>query len=274
MSISLKGSDGLSSIRRYADNSLSKLKDTNERLSSGKRINKASDDAAGLQVVSQLEAEVSVSRVATSNVGYGASLVNIAEGAYEQVGDITSRLAELATQASNGTLSDGQRSALDNEYQALTTELNRISATTTFNGQQVLGSSNDIQVGTDLSENSKIALNIGSVSSGSLGLSGTSIATQSGAQAALDVVKTAHESVSSSRAEIGAVENRLSEALSNLHTAVLNNEEAASRIRDADISKETSERAGHEIRAQAGIALQAQASKVNSNSVLRLLQGA
>lgn len=273
MAVSLKSSDGVSSIQRSLNDSLSKLRDSNERLSSGKRINKASDDAAGLAIVAQLEAEVATSRVASNNVGYGAALANIAEGAYEQAGNITGRLAELATQASNGTLSDGQRSALNNEFQALTTELDRISATTTFNGQQVLGSSNDIQVGTDSSENSKVTLNISSISSASLGFSGASIATQGGAQAALDLAKSANQSVAGSRSEIGAVENRLSVALSNLQTAVVNNEEAASRIRDADISKEAADRVGFEIRAKASISLLAQASKSNANSVMRLLQG-
>lgn len=274
MSITLKGSDGASALQRNLNNSLSELRKSNERLSSGKRINKASDDAAGLQIVAQLEAESAVSRVASNNVGYGAALASIAEGAYEQAGNITGRLAELATQASNGTLSDGQRAALDNEFQALTTELDRISSTTTFNGQQVLGSSNDIQVGTDSSANSKVSINISAVSTGSLGLTGASLTTQAGAQAALDLAKNANQSVASSRSEVGAAENRLGVALSNLQTAVVNNDEAASRIRDADISKEAADRVGFDIRAQASIALQAQASKSNANSVMRLLQGA
>lgn len=272
MSISLKGSDGVSSILRNFNDASSKLRKTDERLSSGKRINRASDDAAGLQIVAQLEAEVSNSRAASNNVGYGASLANIAEGAYEQAGNITTRLAELATQASNGTLSDGQRAALDNEFQALSTELDRISSTTTFNGQQVLGSSNDIQVGTDGSANSKVTLNISAVSTSSLGLAGTSLTTQGGAQAALDLAKTANQTVASSRSEIGATENRLSVALSNLQTSIVNNEEAASRIRDADISKEAADRVGYNIRTQASVSLLAQASKSNANSVLRLLQ--
>lgn len=274
MAISLKGNDGVSSIQRNLNNSLSKLRESNEKLSSGKRINRASDDAAGLQIVAQLEAEIATSRSASNNVGYGAALANIAEGAYEQAGSITGRMAELATQASNGTLSDGQRAALNNEFQSLSTELDRISATTTFNGQQVLGSSNDIQVGTDGSANSKITVNISAVTSSSLGLSGASIATQAGAQAALDLAKTANESVAGSRSEIGAAENRLSVALSNLQSSVANNEEAASRIRDADISQVAADRVSYNIRSQASVALLAQASQSNANSVLRLLQGA
>ncbi len=272
MSISLKGASSVSSIQRNLNKSLSELAKSNERLSSGKRINRASDDAAGLQIVAQLEAEVSLSRTASNNVGYGAALANIAEGAYEQAGAITGRLAELASQASSGTLSDGQRAALDNEFQALSTELDRISATTTFNGQQVLGSSNNIQVGTDSSGNSQVTLNISEVSTSSLGLTGASLTSQAGAQAALDLAKLANEKVASSKSEIGATENRLGVALSNLQTSIVNNEEAASRIRDVDVIRESSDRVSSQIRAQASVALQAQASRANADSVLRLLQ--
>jgi flagellin len=273
MAMSIKGSDAVSSIQRSLNKSLSELNKSNERLASGKRINRASDDAAGAQIVAQLEAESAISRTATNNVSYGASLANIAEGAYEQAGNITGRMSELAAQASNGTLSDAQRSALDNEFQALSAELDRVSATTTFNGQAVLGSSNDIQVGTDSSANSKIAVNIGAVTSSSLGLSGASLTSQAGAQAALDLAKSANQSVASSRADIGAAENRLSVALSNLETSIVNNEEAASRIRDADISKEAAERVGYDIRAKASVALQAQANITSSSNIMRLLQG-
>lgn len=274
MAISVKSSSTTSALQRNLNKSLSEIVKSNERLSSGKRINRASDDAAGLAIVAQLQAETQVSRAASNNVSYGASLANIAEGAYEQAGNITSRLSELAAQASNGTLSDAQRSALDNEFQALTAELDRISSTTTFNGQQVLGSDNDIQVGTDGGENSRISVSISAVSSSSLGLSGASLSTQAGAQAALDLAKSANSTVAGSRADLGAVENRLSTALSNLETSIVNNEEAASRIRDADIGKESSDRIGYQIRAKASVALQAQVGKLTSDNVLRLLQGA
>lgn len=265
--------DSLSNLKNL-NKASSDLKKANDRLSSGKRINRASDDPAGAAIAAKLASAAQIDAVAARNVNDGFSIANIADGALESAGTITARLGELATQASNGTLSDSQRSALNQEYQSLKSELDRVSNTTEFNGQQLLsgsGGSFDLQVGEDGSSSSQITLNTTGVSSSSLGLEGSDISTQAGAQAALTQAKAATDSVAQTRGNIGSVVSRLDTAFSNIKTSELNQRDAEDRISSADIAQEVANRIRASVQQRGDVALQAQANSSAAN-VLKLLR--
>lgn len=273
MTINLNGLLGSSNLRNL-DQTTKGLKDSFTKLSSGKRINKGADDAAGLAISTLLDAEVSLSNTAAQNISDGVSISNIADGALSSVSDITQRLAELSQQASNGTLSDDQRSSLNNEFQSLKSELDRISNTTEFNGQQLLsnnGASFALQVGTDQSSNSQINLRTIGVSAQSLGLGSADISTQGGAQAALDLSKNAISQVAQNRGDIGAAVSRLDSAFNNLKVSQENLASSSSAIRDVDYAAQTAQFAAQKISQQANVALVAHQNN-NATNILRLLQ--
>lgn len=241
-----------------------------DRLSSGKRINRASDDAAGLQIAAQLFADERAFSVAARNISDANSQLDIADGALQSAQSITTRLRELSVQAANGTLSDDQRSALANEFNSLRSELDRINQSTEFNGQQVLGQSTTVQSGVDSSENSQTEVVVGDVSSDSLSLDTLDISTQAGAQAAVDATDSAIQSIASSRGEIGAAQSRLATTLNNVRTAELGRAEARSRIEDADVAAESANLVANRIRQEAGVSLSA-LSNLQPEQALRLL---
>jgi flagellin len=248
------------------------LKTSMEQLASGKRINRASDDPAGLAVAMSLLTNVSVSDVAQRNVNDAISAANIADGAISTASDIASRLGELAQQASNGTLSAEQRTALNNEYTALRSELDRISQTTEFNGQQLLsGESNySVQAGTTGGSNSQVGIPLPGVSSASLGLSST-LSSQSGALTALSEAKAAVGRLAEARGNIGASVSRLEVANENLRAASVNEQDAASQIFDADIAEQSANSVASRIQQQAAVAVKAQAN-ILPQLALKLLQ--
>ncbi len=246
---------------RQIDGHSRALKKSNEQLSSGLRINSAADDPAGLAVAMELLSQSQTSAVAARNISDGVSVAHIADAALSTSSDITSRMAELATQASNGTLNDDQRSQLNNEYQALRSELDRISQSTEFNGQQLLAQNTSvtIQAGTDGSSSSQVGMALPGVSSSSLGLA-SDISTQAGAQQALTEATQATQSIAASRGEIGASINRLGTAYENVRTSELNSQEAASRILDVDVAEAVARRTANQIGLQASVAVGAQAN--------------
>lgn len=240
-----------------------------QKLSSGKRINSASDDAAGLAIVSQLESSVKTSIQGARNAVDGISVASIAEGALSQVTDITSRQQELATQAANGTVSDTQRDSLNQEYQALESEKQRIFSTTSFNGVNVFsGTDTTLQVGQSGDASSQIKLS--SISSSALGSVGD-ISSQANAQAAIDQLKNQGQTLSESRGQIGAAVSRVSIAEQGARNNAVESEGAASRIRDADVAEEAAKLTSAKIRQHTTTALVAQAGKLTADSVLRLL---
>lgn len=249
---------------RSASNDLTK---SFEKLSSGKRINKAADDAAGLAIVSALEADIKTNLQAARNAVDGISIADIADSALGQVSDITVRQQELAAQSANGTLSDDQRAALDAEYQALEQEKGRILSSTEFNGVNVF-SGGTLQVGNDSSANSQISLP--SVDTASV-LSAQSIATQGGAQAAIDSLNSVSSAVGALRGQVGAAVSRVEAAEQNARSEAVAAEAAASRIRDVDVAEESAKLTASRIRQQSSVALQAQAGNINADTVLRLL---
>lgn len=257
---------------RNVEKSTNKLKSSLEQLASGKRINRASDDPAGLSVAISLLANSSVSDVAQRNISDAVSAANIAEGGISTASDITGRLAELAQQASNGTLSAEQRTGLNNEYNALRAELDRVAATTEFNGQSLLSGSTSysIQAGTNGSSSSQLSVPLPGVSSSSLGLS-SSIGSQADALNALNEAKSAVNRLAEARGEIGATVSRLEVATENLRASSVNEKQAASQILDADIAEQSARSISARIQQQSAVAVKAQAN-ILPQLALKLLQ--
>ncbi|RME59639.1 MAG: flagellin FliC [Candidatus Dadabacteria bacterium] len=247
-----------------------------ERLASGQRINKASDDAAGLAIADSLRADQRIASVAIRNANDGISTIAIADSALGEVSNVLSRLAELAEQSANGVFSSSQRSALQNEFEALASEIERIAVTTEFNGVKLLSGNSSIvlQVGFDSQTTSQISLSgvsgtlnaLGLAASGSSALiysinASTSDAAQTAARQALDAVNNAITTLASTRGTLGAVESRLRVAINNLTVSRENFAAAESRIRDADIAAEAAELTRLTILQQAGAAVLAQANQ-------------
>jgi flagellin len=245
------------------------LSKTFERLSSGQRINKASDDAAGLAIADQLRADQRIATVAIRNANDGISTIAIADSALSEIGNVLTRLAELAQQSANGTFSQSQREALGNEFLALGSEIQRIAQTTEFNGVKLLsgGGSIDLQVGFDSTSISQIKIEnvTGTLFDLGLGTGGGvlnySVTTQQGALVALDKVNAAIGSLATTRGNLGASESRLSVAINNLAVARENFAAAESRIRDVDVASEAAELTRLNILQQAGASVLAQANQ-------------
>lgn len=247
-----------------------------ERLSSGKRINHASDDAAGLAISSKLTAELRGVKQASRNANDAISMIQTAEGGMSQINNLLSRMRELAVQAANGgTLGASERGAIQTEYSALDDEINRIVQVTTYNGAKLLDgglSSTSFQVGAFNTNNDRLAINIDSVSASSLAISSTNVSSMTGAQDAIQTLDTAIGSVAVKRASIGASQNRLTAAVENLASAYNNLSAANSRIIDADIADESATLTRNNILLQAGISVLAQANQ-QPQAALQLLRG-
>ena len=258
-----------------------------QQLSSGLRINKASDDAAGLAIADSLKASGRVASVAVRNANDGISTVAIADGALGEIGNVLSRLAELSEQSANGTFSTQQRSALQNEFSALGSEVERIAITTKFNGVALLSGGNSItlQVGFDSASTSQIqitnvagtltALGLAGSNSSSLSysISGSTILDgQSASRLALDAINQAIGSLAQTRGNLGAAESRLRVSINNLNVAKENFAAAESRIRDVDVASAAAELTRLGILQQAGSSILAQANQA-PQLALSLLRG-
>jgi len=251
--------------QRHLDESGDSLTASLERLSSGLRINNASDDAAGLAIADKLERDVRVAAQAVRNANDGISSLAIGEKALGKVTDVLTRLSELASESATGTVSDTQRSAIQQEFSQLLSEITRISNTTTFNGVQLLsaGTTVAVQVGLDGTSNSQISFNSvdGSLSGVLAGQTAIAASTQGAAQSALGVLTSAIANVANTRGTLGAFESRLVTAIAGLRVAKENFAAAESRIRDADVAAETGELTRASILQQAGTAVLAQANQ-------------
>ena len=250
------------------------------RLSSGLRINKAGDDAAGLGISEALKAQTRSLSQAQRNANDGISMSQVAEGAMNEMQGIVSRMRELSVQASNATLGTTERGYIQTEFTQLSQEVDRISKVTNFNGQALLDGSASagltFQVGINNSANDRISMSIGQLDTTTLGTAGTKIAaadlsTAAGAQAAISVFDAAVQGLSTARASVGAVQNRMSVTISNLSSSFENLSAANSRIRDVDVASETATMTKMQILSQAGLAVLAQANKM-PQSALSLLQ--
>lgn len=279
----------LASLRgqRLLDASSDKLTNVYARLSSGQRINRPSDDAAGLSIAESLKANQRVASVAIRNAQDGISTISIADGALGQIGQVLARLAELSEQAANGTYSTQQRSAMQNEFVALGSEIERIATTTTFNGVALLSGNSQLvlQVGFDSASTSQIIVNrlegtlagLGLATTGASSLSysisgNTADVAQSAARLALEGINGAIGSLTNLRGALGAVESRLSTAVQNLSVSRENFASAESRIRDVDVAQEAAELTRLNILQQSGAAVLAQAN-AQPQIALALLRG-
>jgi flagellin len=226
------------------------------RISSGLRITRAADDAAGLGVAESLGAQAASGRVAMRNTNDGISVIQTAEGAMDSVGDILARMRELAVQSSSETLADDDRAYIQDEFEQLSEEIDRIANATQFNGTALCDGTTtqlDVQVGIMNSADDRITITLNDLSAATLGVdtSAMDLSSAATAQTAIDDLDTAIGSVSSFRSDLGAVQNRLDSALSNMETYTENLESAESQIRDADFAYETAELAKNQILQQA-----------------------
>ncbi len=255
--------------------STSQLEGSVARLSSGLRITRAADDAAGLGISETLRAQIRSINQAVRNSNDGISLLQIADGGAEGIGNLLGRLRELAEQSASGILGSNERSFLDQEFVALRSEIDRISSVTEFNGVKLLsGTGNDslsIQIGFRSSANDTLSLSLKDLNTATLSLSSVNVSTSSNALSALSNIDSAISAVASARANIGSLQNRLDAAVQNLQVAGENITAAESRIRDADIAFETAKFVRNQILVQAGTSILAQANTLPQQA-LALLQ--
>lgn len=273
MAISLLANVTSLSAQRQLRGSQTSLEQSLERLSSGQRINRASDDAAGLGISENLKADIRSLAQAQRNANDGISMTQVAEGAMNEMQGIVGRMRELAVQAANGTLGTDERSYIQTEFAQLVDEIDRISNVTEFNGTNLLDGTASagltMQVGIHNTTNDQLTLSIATLTSSTLGnaasgtfINGQSLSSASGAQAALSVFDSAIQALSNARANVGAVQSRMTIAVANLSTAQENLSAANSRIRDVDVASETANMTRYQILTQAGVAVLGQANQL------------
>jgi flagellin len=261
----------------------SHLSNSLERLSSGLRINRASDDAAGLSVSEQLRTQVRGTRMAMRNSDDGNALLTIAEGAANETSNMLQRMRELAIQADNDTLTSVERGYLDQEYQHLMEEIQRISLATQYNGLTLLdggadsfgsvgGSASVLHIGANNTAGvDTLTVEISALTIGALGLTPSNLLVRSEISSAIDLVTTAIHSVNAMRSSLGAMMNRLESTSNNLSVQETNMQAAESVIRDTDFALETTNFTRNQILSQSSTSMLAQANSV-PQSVLSLLQ--
>jgi flagellin len=244
-----------------------------ERLSSGLRITRAADDAAGLGLSETLRAHIRSINQAIRNSSDGISLTQIADGAAATIGSLLARLRELASQSSSGTVGNTERSYIDQEFLALRSEIDRIAAVTEFNGQALTSGSSlsfTMQVGFKSGSNNTLTMDLNQLTISALGLSSVNVSTAANAQSALANIDSAISAVATARAEYGSLQNRFEATIANLQVSSENLTAAESRIRDADIAYETSQFTKNQVLVQTGIAVLAQANTLPQQALALL----
>ena len=273
--------------QRNLSMSQTQLATSMQRLSSGLRVNSAKDDAAGLSIAERMHTQVRGMNVAIRNANDGISMAQVGEGALGKVGDLFQRMRELAVQSANGTNSDADRLSLNEEFVQLAQEVTRTLSGTTFNGQNILSTTNAavFQIGannsTDIDQiavaafdwttNTGLNTVLGSVLIAGTDVPTASITDMTGAQSAMDTIDDAITAVNSQRAAFGAAQNRFENVVSTLMVGAENQAAARSRIMDADYAAETANLSRAQILQQAGNAMVAQANQL-PQQVLALLQ--
>jgi flagellin len=250
------------------------------RLSSGMRINSASDDAAGLGISENLKANIRSLAQAQRNANDGISMSQVAEGSMNDMQGIVSRMRELSVQSANSTLGDNERGYIQTEFTQLSSEINRIGAVTDFNGQKLLDGSASagltFQIGIQNTANDRLSMSIAKLTTSTLGstslhIASASLSTATKAQAAIGAFDKAIQQLSQARAKVGATQNRMTVTVSNLAVAQENLTAANSRIRDVDVASESANLTKSQILSQAGLAVLAQANQI-PQSALSLLR--
>lgn len=250
--------------------------DSLQRLSSGKRINKASDDATGLAISRKLEAQTRGLRQAIRNTSDGTAMVQTAEGGLNETTNILTRMRELGIQAASDTVGSKERGFLNAEYQQLIQEIDRIAESTTFNSVPLLNGQGadeiNFQVGAFSGDENKISFDSSKtdVTAGNIDVSGLNVSDRGSALDSIEYIDSAIQQVNGFRANLGAIQSRLFSTVSNLEVQVLNQESARSGIEDTDIAQEAARLASSNVIKSAGIATLSQANDI-PNAALRLL---
>lgn len=276
MSITVKSNSASSGALVDLNKSSRALSRSFERISSGLRISRAGDDAAGVGVAENLRAAHTSAAVANRNITDGQSMIAVAEGAADEVGNILIRMRELAVQSSSETLEDAERDYVQTEYTQLAEEVDRIANTTEFNGKKLSDGSDGtvaVQVGINNTANDTIDITLGDLTAATLTVDTASVdlSNSTGASTALTNIDAAIASVSSYKADFGAVDNRLNSALNSIESFEQTTAAAESRVKDADFGKETATLAQNQILQQAGVSVLSQAKNINQ-AALSLLQ--
>lgn len=262
--------------QKYLDSSQKAVDEATERISSGKRVNSAANDAAVIAIAERLNSEVRGLNAAMRNTYEGGYVADTADGGLDQVSNNLQKMRELALQAGNGSYSDADRENLNSEFSALNQDIARIAQNTTHNGTSLLDGSTPsvtIQTGANSSAGESVELTLATVEpltagdgSGNL----ASISTSNGATSAIDQIDNMFQSISSARANLGAAQNSFDSTVSNLQTGILSQSAAHSTLIDADYAKEAADRASALLRTQASNAIAVQAN-VFPQSVLQLI---
>ena len=282
MSLSIGTNDGAMRASQAASIAARGMEASMERLSTGKRINSASDDAAGVAISSRLSAEVRGTNQSIRNALDGQALIDTAEGAHKEVENILQRMRELAIQAANGTNNTDDISNLEAEFTAMSTEIDRIGESTSFAGKALTGTDAtafSLQVGSATGTSNQISVTINSIESTDIGNATTKLSAVVSAglddltdtNSAIKVIDDAIKEVNTQRSELGAVSNRLNHTVNNLTNISTNLSSAQGRIQDADFAIETTNLAKNQILQQASTAMLAQANASEAN-VLGLLR--
>jgi flagellin len=265
--------------QRQLTSSNNALSTTMERLSSGLRVNSAKDDAAGLAIADRMTSQIRGMTVAARNANDGISMAQTAEAAMGVITSTMQRMRDLAIQSANdGAVTGGDRNKLQSEFQQLNDELSRIVHNTEFNGKKIINGSLAggiaIQVGANTTTDNQILISVDDLSATLVNVTAASVgsgATAAGALAAVAAIDTAIESIDTSRAKLGAVQNRFTTTISNLQSSLENQSAASSRIMDADFAAETAALSRNQILQQAGTAMLSQANQ-RPQAVMQLLQ--
>jgi flagellin len=274
-----------STAQRYLNINFNRVGQSIERVSFGTRINKASDDIAGLAISEALRSDIRALRQGARNLNDGVSLLNVVEGGLNEQAGAVIRIKELATQGSSGTIGDFERFTLQLEVSSLIAEIDRIAATTDFNGQNLLGGALaksvqasrqlSIQIGINGEESSRINLNTelnqNASNSSKLGLENLLVTTQEDAQTAIDQSDAALKTLNTARGKAGAVQNRFAKALGTLGVSIESLTAADSTIRDADVAEELAILTRNQIVAQASVTMVGQ-SNLTGQNLLNILQ--
>ncbi len=264
--------------QRNLFNTTNSLQRSMEKLSSGLRINRAGDDAAGLAISEALKSDIRALEQASRNAADGISMLQTAEGALDEVSNIIVRLRELAEQSASETIGSDERGYLDGEFQALLAEITRISDTTEFNGKTMLDGTAgtlDVQVGIGTTSASQVSLDLSTdMDAAGLGLTASTVniagTDNTAALSAITQIVAATGTISGKRADFGAVQNRLEATIRNIGMSTENLKAANSRIRDVDIAAETSNFTSLQILQQAGVSVLAQANQASQLGILLL----
>ena len=255
---SLNAQKNLSQSQNVLDSSLS-------RLSSGYRITKAGDDAAGLGISTKLEAQIRSYNQAVRNANDGLSVIQTSEAALNETSNILTRLRELAMQSASDGIGDTERGYIQTESDGLVSEIDRIAAVTKFNGTILLSgavTALDFQVGVEGTTNDQISFSTIDVTAGALSISGLDLDDKVSARAALTLLDDAITAVSTNRSVLGAAGNRFQSAINNIQSFAESLSAANSRIKDVDVAEETSRMARAQILQQAGVSVLAQANQM------------